>query len=232
MNKNDLDILLNKFYSGETSLDEEELLRKELAGDDADAALLQALEQVEDEVKVPSGMQSSLSDMIDEWESQEGRKAKVVPLFRRPSAWAVAALVAVIAAVGWWLMRNNRQPTPKDDNPQIIAKIEENINSVSNGQSVTIRDENIQPEQQPQQHSKPQSRSHVKPASAYINNVEHIAQAQVSPQEEPELTASDEEIAIAALEKFSTVLNKGMDQLDDANEKINEINNTVQQNLI
>ena len=59
-----------------------------------------------------------------------------------------------------------------------------------------------------------------------------MAQAKARVHSEDVLSASDEEIALAALEKFSTVLNKGMEQLDDANEKINDINNTIQQHLI
>ena len=48
MNNSNLDILLEKFYRGETSLDEEQQLRQALSGDDADALLMQALEQMDD----------------------------------------------------------------------------------------------------------------------------------------------------------------------------------------
>ncbi len=237
MNKKDLDMLLNKFYRGETSLDEERQLRQVLGGDDADALLMQALDQMEDEVIVPANLEATLSGKIDEWEVQEkrehdeNRKAKVVPLFRKRTAWAAAASVAVIAALGWWLLRDGSPQVTGDNSPVIVAKVEEPAQK-SSEQNVETEIDAIVPEMpsQPQHKIKPQH--HVKPASSFKNNMEHLAKANNSTQSEVQLSDSDEEIAIAALEKFSTVLNKGMDQLDNANEKINDINNTIQQHLI
>ncbi len=234
MNKKDLDQLLSKFYNGETTLDEEQQLRQALAGDDADAMLMQALDQMGDEVEVPANLEASLSDKIDEWEAaepseaQENHKAKVAPLFWKRTAWAAAASVAVIAAVGWWLIRNNSQQAPGENPPVIIAEVTEDPAQAPSSQIVEPENDNVLPAQ-PQ--PKPESLPNAKPASAYKNKVEHLAQASEMQREE-QLGASDEEIALAALEKFSTVLNKGMDQLDNANEKINYINNTIQQHLI
>ncbi len=237
MNKNDLDILLNKFYRGETSLDEEQQLRQALEGDDADALLMQASDQMEDEVEVPADLEVSLSGMIDEWEAQENReanenrKAKVVPLFWKRTAWAAAASVAVIAAVGWWLLRGGSPQVTGDNSPVIIAKVEEPAQK-SSVQNVETEIDAIVPEMPSQPQRTTKSLPHAKPASAFKNNVEHLAQADKGAQSESQLSDSDEEIALAALEKFSTVLNKGMDQLNNANEKINDINNTIQQHLI
>ncbi|MBR5117049.1 MAG: hypothetical protein IK100_00215 [Muribaculaceae bacterium] len=243
MNKNDLDILLNKYYHGETTLDEEQQLRGALGGDDADALLMQALDQMEDEVEVPADLEASLSSKIDEWEAQENhqakkiRKAKVAPLFRKRTAWAAAASVAVIAAVGLWMMRGGtpqmQVPAPKQhktiaktiDEPAQApsAKIEEPAQAPSAKIEETDHVHNHDHEIQPR----------ARQASSYKGNVEHLAQATNSTQgQDAGLSSSDEEIAIAALEKFSTVLNKGMDQLNDASEKINDINNTIQQHLI
>ena len=244
MNKKDLDILLNKFYCGETSLDEEQQLRPALEGDDADALLMQALDQVEEEVEVPANLEMSLSGMIDEWEAQEkreaneNRKAKVVTLFWKRTAWAAAASVAVIAAVGWWLLRNGLPQVAEDNSPSIIAKVEKSAQETS-AQTVEVESDVVVSEHevvvpdvpsQPQLNPKPLR--HAKPASSFKNNVEHLAQANKGTQSEAQLSDSDEEIVLAALEKFSAVLNKGMDQLDNANEKINDINNTIQQHLI
>lgn len=232
MNKKDLDILLSKFYNGETTLDEEELLRNALAGDDADAVLMQALDEMEDVVEVPVDLESSLSGKIDEWEAQENRKAKVAPLFWKRTAWAAAASVAVIAAVGWWLMRDGTLQVPGGNPPEIIAKTTEDPAQAPSSKIMEPENDDVLPAQQSQLQHKPKSLPNAKPASAYKNNVEYLAQAKESVQNDEQLSASEEEIALAALEKFSTVLNKGMDQLNDAGEKIEDINNTVQKNLI
>lgn len=237
MNKKDLDQLLSKFYNGETTLDEEELLRQALAGDDADAMLMQALDQMGDEVEVPADLEASLSDKIDEREAaepseaQENHKAKVAPLSWKRTAWAAAASVAVIAAVGWWLIRNNSQQAPRENPPVIIAEVTEDPAQAPSSQIMEPENDNVLPAQPSQPQPKPKSLPNAKPASAYKNKVEHLAQASEM-QSVEQLGASDEEIALAALEKFSTVLNKGIDQLDNANEKINDINNTIQQHLI
>ncbi len=237
MNKKDLGQLLSKFYNGGTTLDEEELLRKALAGDDADAVLMQALDQMGYEVEVPADLEASLSDKIDEWETTEQseqkghRKAKVAPLFWKRTAWAAAASVAVIAAVGWWLTHNNSQKLPGGNPPVIIAEVTEDPAQAPSSQIVEPENDNVLPAQPSQPQPKPKSLPNAKTASTYKNNVEHLVQASEMKNDE-QLSASDEEIALAALEKFSTVLNKGMGQLDNANEKINDINNTIQQHLI
>ena len=237
MNNKDLDVLLNKFYRGETSLDEERQLRQALEGDDADALLLRALDKMEDEMEVPADLEATLSGKIDEWEAQEkryaneNRKAKVVPLFWKRTAWAAAASVAVIAAVGWWLLRDGSPQVPGDNTPVIIAKVEKTAQEPS-VQTVEPERDVVVPEMPSQPQHKPKSLPRAKPASTFKNNVEHLAQADKGAQSETQLSESDEEIAIAALEKFSAVLNKGMDQLDNANEKINDINNSIHQHLI
>ena len=125
MNKKELDLLLSKYYRGETSLDEEQQLRQAmLEGDDADALLQQALDKVDSEIEVPGDLESSLSDMIDQWDSTEQHEAAVAPsMWRRNTWWAAAASVAVIAAVGFWFMRNTSQPVAEQEHP-VIAQVE------------------------------------------------------------------------------------------------------------
>ncbi|MBR6489464.1 MAG: hypothetical protein IKT03_02915, partial [Muribaculaceae bacterium] len=84
MNKKDLDILLSKYYRGETTLDEERLLRESLASDDADAMLMQALRQMENEIEVPDGLETELSGMIDQWQEEEQRAATAA-WWKRPA---------------------------------------------------------------------------------------------------------------------------------------------------
>lgn len=232
MNKKDLDILLSKFYNGESTLDEEELLHKAHVGDDASAMLLKALDQMEDEVEVPADLEMLLSNKIDEWEAQDNKKAKVTPLFWKRTTWTIAASIAVIAAVGWWLLRDKSQQSPREVKPPIIAEIIEKPAQNPTVQGVKIESDELLPELPSQPQHKPKALPATKPASAYKTNIEHLAQAKESIHSKSQLSASDEEIALAALEKFSTVLCKGMDQLNNANKKINDINNTIQQHLI
>ena len=103
MNKNEIDQLLSKFYRGETTLDEEQKLRNSLSDDSVDALLMKELEGVDNEIEVPADLESSLSDLIDQWDDEEQQEAKIAPsMWRRTSWWAAAASVAIIATVGVW----------------------------------------------------------------------------------------------------------------------------------
>lgn len=238
MNNKDLDILLNKFYNGETTLDEEQILRQELAGDDADNLLMQVLDHMEETVEVPNDLEMSLSKKIDEWDAAGHkvaagqRMSKVSFSFWKRSAWAAAASVAVLAAVGWWLMRDgSHKETQKP--PVIMAKTDKNPVQDVSAQNEDPENDIVLSEVPSQTQQKSKLPTNAKAASAFKSNVEYIAQTKANAENEESLISeTDEEIAIAALEKFSKILNKGMNQLDNAEEKINDINNTVQQHLI
>lgn len=236
MNNSDLDQLLSKFYRGETTLDEEQQLRSALSDDSVDALLMKELESVDNAIEVPDDLESDLSNLIDQWQDEEKqatRVATVAPsMWRRSSWWAAAASVAIIATVGVWLLRNQQSPQPGKQQP-VIAQVEEPETPPA---AQELPPSETQPEQQPA--VLPQAKPKVqqpKPARVFNNNVEHLAQAHIKPQPEtqaqalPELSVSDEQLAMAALEKFSSTLNKGIDQLDDAGEKIDNINNTIKQ---
>ena len=237
MNKNEIDQLLSKFYRGETTLDEEQQLRNVMSDDSVDALLMKELEDVDNEIEVPADLESSLSDLIDLWDDEEQQEAKIAPsMWRRTSWWAAAACVAIIATVGVWFMRNPQQPAqPGKQQPPVIARVEE---PTTPPVVEEVPPSETQLEQQLANQSKPESKPKAqqpqsKPARVFNNNVMHLAQAQAKPQvktkaqAQPELSASDEEIALAALEKFATTFNKGMDQLNEAGEKIDNINNTI-----
>ena len=242
MNKNEIDQLLSKFYRGETTLDEEQLLRNVMSDDSVDALLMKELEGVDNEIEVPADLESSLSDLIDQWDDEEQQEAKIAPsMWRRTSWWAAAACVAIIATVGVWFMRNQQQPAqPGKQQPPVIARVEE---PTTPPVAEEVPPAETQHEQQLANQSKPESKPKAqqlqsKPARVFNNNVMHLAQAQAKPQvktkaqAQSELSASEEEIAMAALEKFATTLNKGMDQLNEAGEKIDNINNTIHKHLL
>lgn len=240
MNKNEIDQLLSKFYRAETTLDEEQLLRNALSDDSVDALLMKELEGVDSEIEVPADLESNLSVLIDQWNDEEQQQAKIAPsIWRRTSWWAAAASVAIIATVGVWFMRNQQQPAQPGKQQPVIARVEEPTTPPVVEEVLPAE---TQPEQQPAVQPKPESKPKAqqpqsKSARVLNNNVMHLAQAQAKPQvktqaqAQPELSASDEQLALAALEKFATTLNKGMEQLNDAGEKIDNINNTIKQYL-
>ncbi len=237
MNKNDIDQLLSKFYRGETTLDEEQRLRNALSDDSVDALLMKELEDVDNAIDVPADLESSLSDLIDQWDNEEQQEAKIAPsMWRRSSWWAVAASVAIIATAGVWFLHNRQQPAQPGAQQPAIAQVEEPTATPPAAEEAPQA--KAQPQQQPAAKPEPKAKApHPAPRRLLKNNVEHLAQAQVKPQvktqpqAQPQLSASDEELALAALEKFSTTLNKGFDQLNDASEKIENINNTINQYL-
>lgn len=245
MNKKELDLLLSKYYRGETSLDEEQQLRQAmLEGDDADALLQQALDKVDSEIEVPGDLENSLSDMIDQWDSTEQHEAAVAPsMWRRNTWWAAAASVAVIAAVGFWFMRNTSQPVAEQEHP-VIAQVEKEPvpSQPAATQPLPVEEANThagQPQPVPKPVPQPEPVARAKSVSSHNNSDAMLAKA-ASPatskgknqaSEETLLSPEEELLAMAALEKFSSTLNKGMDQLNDAGEKIENINNTIKQLL-
>ncbi len=237
MNKNDIDQLLSKFYRGETTLDEEQRLRNALSDDSVDALLMKELEDVDNAIDVPADLESSLSDLIDQWDNEEQQEAKIAPsMWRRSSWWAVAASVAIIATAGVWFLHNRQQPAQPGTQQLATAQVEEPTATPPAVEELPPPE--TQPQQQPAAKPEPKAKApHPNPRRLLKNNVEHLAQAQVKPQvktqpqAQPQPSASEEELALAALEKFSTTLNKGFDQLNDASEKIENINNTINQYL-
>jgi len=267
MNKKDLDILLEKYYRGETTLDEEQQLRESLMGDDADALLMQGLKQMESEVEVPDDLEDNLSNMIDQWQDEEQQEAKVAApsMWRRSSWMAAAASVAIIATVGWWMIRNYSTPTVTGNSQPRIAKTTKiDVKPVQN--EVEHKVEPVEPAQTVAEPQAQQPMHINKPSATLKPEAELLAQASEKPSAkstrkstlenikadakpsikaraksgaepekqnlEEELTPEDELLAMEALEKFSTTLNKGMEQLNDAGEKIDNINKTINQYIL
>ena len=223
MNSKELDILLSKYYNGETSLDEEQQLRNALSDDSADVLLMKELEGVDNDIEVPADLEKMLSDKIDEWEASEKPVAKVSPSLWRRTAWAAAASIAVVAAIGWWFVNNDTQTIVEKKAP-VIAKVDEKeieVEPVAKPDRVATA---------PQAVESPQARAQVKRSRDYKKVASHLAQAKKTMGDE-ELSASEEEMALAALAKFSSVLNKGMEQVDETSDKIDNISNTIKQYL-
>ena len=234
MNEKELNALLERYYRGETTLDEEQQLRNALGDDSVDALLMKELHEVDNDIEVPGDLEQSLSDLIDQWEANEQQEAKIAPSMWRRSTWWAAASVAIITTVGIWFLRNQRHSQIGPQQP-VIARIKKPspppVAITASPQAVT------QPEQQhvaqPRLQADLKSKTQLEPMPSrrFSHEPKHMAQAQAKPKADLEPSVSEEEIALAALEKFSTTLNKGMDQLNGVDKKIENINNTINQYL-
>ena len=235
MNKNEIDHLLSKYYRGETTLDEEQQLLGALSDDSVDALLMKELEGVDNEIEVPADLESSLSDLIDQWDAEEQQEVKIAPsLWRRSAWWAAAASVAVLAVAGYWFMRNHSHLTT-GDNPPVIAKVEKTVpqNNVDVEEPKQPIEELVTMPEQKSQLAVSDSRKDNRPAKAIrpqevARQASHIAQN----SNKDILSLDDERAAIEALEKFSNVLNKGTSHINEAGEKIENINNTIHKHLL
>ena len=227
MNKNQIDQLLQKFYDGETSLEEEHLLRTALNDDGIDSLLLKGLDEVRYETPmVPADLEQSLSDSIDRWQEEETREKVIPATWKRRTFWtAIAACVAAIVTLGWWFSHGETQFVPQ---APVMADNSDKSSvapSTNDEDAVIVVDEVSEA-----------SRSQVARAAKSVKSVKrhkavHLAQADVKADIEPEISEADEEEALTALVKFSTVINKGFNQLDEAGEKIEDVNHTINQHL-
>lgn len=227
MNKNQIDQLLQKFYDGETSLEEEHLLRTALNDDGIDSLLLEGLDEVRHETPVvPADLEQSLSDNIDRWQEEETREKVIPATWKRRAFWtAIAACIAAIVTLGWWLSHGETQFGPQ---APVMADNSDKSSvapSTHDEAAVIVVDEVSEA-----------SRSQVARAAKPVKSVKrhkavHLAQADVKADIEPEISEADEEEALTALVKFSTVINKGFNQLDEAGEKIEDVNHTINQHL-
>lgn len=223
MNKKELDILLEKYYRGETSLAEEGQLQEALCDDNVDALLMDGLASIANEdVEIPTELERILSDNIDEWEAAERRVQAVAPSrSKNPIWWAVAASFVVVVAIGGWRVSKYSETTVQQNNP-IIAKVPEPVvqNSVPQEKDITKQSDNPQAKEQ----VKPRMRRETKRVE--IRRVTQVASHECV---NPNLTDDEQEMALAALEKFSAVLDKGANRLNEAGGKMEEFNNTIKQ---
>ena len=227
MNKNQIDRLLQKFYDGETSPEEEQMLRTALNDDGIDSLLLKGLDEVRHETPmVPADLEQTLSDSIDRWQEEERRQKAIPATWRRRAFWtAIAACVAAIVSLGWWFSHGETQFGPQapvmadNSDKSTVAP------STNHEDTVIVVDEvSEEPRNQVTRDAKP-----VK--SVKRHKAVHLAQADVKADIEPEISEADEEEAMMALVKFSSVINKGFNQLDEASEKIEDVNNMINQHL-
>ena len=227
MNKNQIDQLLQKFYDGETSPEEEQMLRTALNDDGIDSLLLKGLDEVRHETPaVPADLEQSLSDSIDRWQEEEKREKAIPATWRRRAFWtAIAACVAAIVSLGWWFSHGETQFVPQA--PVMADNSDKsNVAPSTNDEDFEIVVDEVSEDSWNQVTRDAKSVKSVKRHKAV-----HLAQADVKADIEPEISEADEEEAMMALVKFSTVINKGFNQLDEASETIEDVNHMINQHL-
>lgn len=107
----DVKILLDKFYRGETSLDEEKRLsdffRQENVPLELEHDRKVFLSLSDNEIQVPDNMERSIASLIDSFEDKSVRKAaKIVSM--RYSLIAVAASLLLVVGIGFFYQQHQK----------------------------------------------------------------------------------------------------------------------------
>lgn len=118
MKTNDIKILLEAFYNGETNADEERLLMEYFKGEDVveelkdDQTIFLAMYEAEP-VDVPLSLESKLNSLVDELaekENQEAVKVEMKPQTNRRAMWtwigSAAAGVAILISAGLFFSKS------------------------------------------------------------------------------------------------------------------------------
>ncbi len=105
--------LLDRYWEGETTLEEERTLKAYFNGGNLDARLL--------------AIAPMFQAIREEQALEMTRKAKVSPMRPQMYLWAAAASIALILVAGWWMFREEQKApqmaikTPVEQ-PQVIQK--------------------------------------------------------------------------------------------------------------
>ena len=133
--------LLEKYYNGETDVNEEKILEDYFMHDEVsaefsvDKGVFCRLAEIKenDEPTVPEGMEKRISDNIDMWEKQsKADKPRYYTLYKYVSG--IAAAVVILIGISVFMPKNQEDSTAmKDtfDNPQ-EAYVKEKIDNIKN----------------------------------------------------------------------------------------------------
>lgn len=133
MNTDEIKLLIEAFYNGETNAEEEQILLDYFSSGnvanellDEKALFLQLYEQ--EEVDIPSGLEFRLEKLIDELDSKDKIQASKPKLkVKRLIGWAIstAACIAILVSVAFYF---NQKP---DTTAQSIAGTEQQTETLS-----------------------------------------------------------------------------------------------------
>lgn len=121
MNTNEIKKLIDAFYNGETSVEEEQLLLNYFNGGDIAEELLEEKEIFlhmynAEPADVPVGLESKLNNLIDELASKETVKVELKPQSNKRQMWvkigSIAAGVALLITAGVYFNKKADPVTP------------------------------------------------------------------------------------------------------------------------
>ena len=122
MKVNDIEKLLVRYYDGETTEAEEKELKRFFTEQEVPTHLLAEKElflqmTLQAEPEVPEMLESKLSHLIDEWDTQEKRTIKVkkhTRIIRMQWIGSVAASLLILFSIGMYMYKPEMSPTPQD----------------------------------------------------------------------------------------------------------------------
>lgn len=142
MNLQELDKLIQKYYQGRTSEDEEERLFKILSTEDLpsvyseDLAMLKILAGADKDIPEPdSGFESRILQAIDRADSD----ARIISLKRKIYTAVAVAATLLIMISSFFIVRNNSRPEDTFDDPilaynatiEVLSRVGETLNTGS-----------------------------------------------------------------------------------------------------
>ena len=144
---------------------------------------------------------------------------------RRATWAAIAVIVAAIVALGWWFSHGDSQ---LEHHAPVIANNTDKTKlapSTNDEDTVIVVDE----ESKGVRSQAAQDTKSVKSVKHNHNKDVPIVQDEVEADNELEISEADEEEALKALAKFSTVINKGFNQLEEASKMIEDVSHKINQ---
>ena len=126
MNLTKIRILLEKFYDGESTLEEENQLIIFFSSEDipesleSDKKLFLSMKCKDSDIKVPDDLNDNISDFIDELTTQDKQENKIkrVNLFTtHVRIFSIAASIIILFGIGWFINDNNTKPKDTFTNP-------------------------------------------------------------------------------------------------------------------
>lgn len=127
MNTKDIIQLLERYYRGETTLEEERLLKDYFRSHDvpphlqADREAFLLLDsQAQPDVPLPRGMEQRLSAQIDRWDNDSRRRPHTRFRLTRAARWyaGIAASLLIAAGAGLYSLHDSH-PRDTFDNPEL-----------------------------------------------------------------------------------------------------------------